>query len=381
MDFYRCRTCLLPSTKPDLVFDKSGKCSACLNFEQRPDIDWQSRERAFLDFFQGSAKKNTWDCIVPVSGGKDSTYQVLKLKSLGLRPLAVTATTCDLSPIGRKNIDNLRSLGVDLIEVSPNPDVRARLNRLALEEVGDISWPEHLSIFTIPLKLAINFDIEVIVWGENSQNEYGGPGESVNATQLDRRWLEEFGGLLGLRLEDLIESFGFDRQDLGVYQYPEATDLEKAGVRGLFLGQFFDWNGLSNAILSKANGFSTPGKKVRGSLVDYENLDNHQAGIHDYFKYLKFGFGRTTDIGSNLIRRGIISRQDGLSLVTELDGAYPSEYLGKRLEDILEPLKMSVSEFDAICDRFTNETLFASSPSGSIERRLDGSPRLRSEKE
>lgn len=380
MKFIRCNECLLPSTKPDIVFDQSGVCSACLSFRQRAYIDWKSREQDFLRHFQEVGAEKAWDCVVPVSGGKDSTYQVLKLKSLGLRPLAVTATTCDLTPIGRKNLENLRGLGVDLIEVSPNPSVRTRLNRLGLEEVGDISWPEHLSIFTIPVTLAIRFGIKIIVWGENPQNEYGGPQEAGNATLLDRRWLEEFGGLLGLRLHDLIDSFGFDRNELGIYEYPEALELEKADLKGLFLGKFFEWNGLSNAILSKAHGFSTPGGRVRGSLVDYENLDNHQAGIHDYFKYLKFGFGRTTDIASNLIRRGIISRQDGLDLVSKFDGEYPSEYMGKSLADILAPLDMSIPEFDIICDRFTNEALFASSPLGSIERRPDGSPRLRTEK-
>ena len=378
MDFFRCAKCLLPNTKPDLRFHQGGQCSACLNYEVRRNIDWKAREEQFIGHFEKN-KRNTgdWDCVVPVSGGKDSSYQVLKLLSLGLRPLAVTSSTCDLTQIGRDNLNNLRMFGVDLIEVSPNPLVRARLNRIGLEEVGDISWPEHVGIFTIPVRVAMNFGVDTIIWGENSQNEYGGPEDSVDAFELDRRWLEEFGGLLGLRIKDLQESFGLSSSDLSLYQYPEAKELEESGIRGLFLGQFFEWNGLSNALLAKANGFQTPSSRIRGSLVDYENLDNHQAGIHDYFKYLKFGFGRATDIASNLIRRNVINREEALRIVQEVDGEYPSEYLGKELVDILKPLDISVSEFDQICDRFTNTQLFEKSENSEIERRKDGSPKLR----
>ena len=109
------------------------------------------------------------------------------------------------------------------------------------------------------------------------------------------------------------------------------------GVTGLFLGHFFEWDGLSNALIAQANGFTTYAKKVEGSMVNYENLDNHQTGIHDYFKYLKFGFGRATDIASLHIRRGRITREQGIKIVTESEGRFPWEYLGKSLQEILDP--------------------------------------------
>src|SRR3546814_1153085 len=116
-----------------------------------------------------------------------------------LNPLFLTATTCDLSDNGRKKIENIKQKGVDYVEISPNPRVRAKLNRVGLMQVGDISWPEHVGIFTMPVRAAVQFNVPLIVWGENYQNEYGGPAAAADKNVLNRRWLEDFGGLLGMR--------------------------------------------------------------------------------------------------------------------------------------------------------------------------------------
>ena len=172
-----CTNCLLPSTKPDLRFDKNGVCSACNAYSARTEIDWNERRAEFDGIISKYKSKSSskWDCIIPVSGGKDSTAQVLKILEVGLNPLCVTSTTCDLSPIGRRNIENIKNLGVDYIEFTPNQLIRKRLNRIGLEVVGDIAWPEHVGIFTIPVRAAVDFKVPLIIWGENSQNEYGGP--------------------------------------------------------------------------------------------------------------------------------------------------------------------------------------------------------------
>ena len=154
----------MPDTKPDLKFNKMGVCDACSNFSDRSNIDWDKRKKELLKVVEKYRNESNWDCIVPVSGGKDSTFQVIKMLQLGIRPLCVTSTTCDLSSIGRKNIENIKSLGVDYIEFSPNPSVRKQLNRIGLQEVGDISWPEHVGIFTIPVRVAVNYKIPLIVW-------------------------------------------------------------------------------------------------------------------------------------------------------------------------------------------------------------------------
>lgn len=369
-----CRKCLLPDTKPDLFFDSEGICAACNAFTNREKIDWAKREEEFKTILSRYKGDNRWDCIVPVSGGKDSTAQVLKILELGFRPLCITATTCDLSDIGRKNLLNIRNLGVDHVEYSPNPRVRRQLNLIGLREVGDVSWPEHVGIFTIPVRASVDFGVPLIIWGENSQNEYGGPAASQVSKTLDRDWLEEFGGLLGLRIEDLITSYGFDDSDLLLYRYPTDDELVSAGTTGLFLGHYFPWDGLSNAIISTAHGFNSKENYVEGSLVNYENLDNYQTGIHDYFKYLKFGYGRTTDLTSVLIRRGVLSRNQGLEIVLRLDGRYPHTYLGKSVTSILNEIGLSQKEFDLICDKFTNTTLFKKDKSGNYERNQDGSP-------
>lgn len=350
----------MPDTKPDLHLDENGICNACRSYEARKEVDWAERGRELDQLLEKYRNRDgtNWDCIVPVSGGKDSTYQVIRMLQFGLNPLCVTSTTCDLSEIGRQNIDNIKKLGVDYVEVSPNPLIRAKLNRIGLTQVGDISWPEHVGIFTIPVRAAVQFNVPLIVWGENSQNEYGGPAAAAGNNVLNRRWLEEFGGLLGLRVSDLMGEEGIETRHLINYTYPTDEELMKVGVTGLFLGHYVPWDGLANTLIAQANGFRSYGKVVEGSMVDYENLDNYQTGIHDYFKFLKFGFGRATDLACLHIRRGRLTRTDGLEAVTKLDGKFPWEYLGKSLGDILEPLDLTVDEFIRICDRFTNKKIF-----------------------
>lgn len=368
-----CKKCVMPNTKPDLEFDTEGVCSACRSYEKRTGVDWDQRKKELLDLIDKYRNPGqNWDCIVPVSGGKDSTYQVVRMLQLGFNPLCVTATTCDLSAIGRKNIENIKKLGVDYVEFSPNPIVRAKLNRIGLTEVGDIAWPEHVGIFTIPVRAAVQFNIPLIVWGENSQNEYGGPAAAQENNTLTRRWLEEFGGLLGMRVSDLTEAYGIPQKQLLPYQYPTDEELQHVGVTGLFLGHYLPWDGLSNVLISQANGFNSFHAAVEGSMVNYENLDNHQHGIHDYFKFLKFGFARATDIACLHVRRDRITRQDAMEVVRQRDGKFPWSYLDKPLADILEPLDMSVDEFTRICDRFTNKRIFVKDASGALLRDRHG---------
>ncbi len=368
-----CRRCVMPDTKPDLRMDDQQICNACRSYEQRQSIDWNAREKELLSVLDPyRSHGQTWDCIIPVSGGKDSTYQVIRMLQYGMKPLCVTSTTCNLSEIGRQNIENLKNLGVDHVAFSPDPIIRRKLNRIGLELVGDISWPEHVGIFTLPVSLAVRFGIRLLIWGENSQNEYGGPATASEGRVLNRRWLEEFGGLLGLRVSDLVGQDGIQLRDLIPYQYPTDQELEKVGVTGLFLGYFVPWDGYANALVAQAYGFRTHVTTVEGSLVNYENLDNHQTGIHDYFKFLKFGFGRASDIASLHIRRGRLLRKDAMDLVRKHDGKFPWTYLGKPLEEILQPLDLSLETFVQICDRFTNKKLFLKDAKGNLLKDQNG---------
>lgn len=369
-----CSRCVMPDTKPDLHFDEEGVCNACRSFEKRMEVDWASRKAEFFKVFEKyrSRDNSNWDCIIPVSGGKDSTYQVLKVLQQGLNPLCVTATTCHQSDLGRENIANIKSFGVDYIEFSPNITVRRKLNKIGLTQVGDISWPEHVGIFTIPVRAAVQFNVPLIVWGENSQNEYGGPASASENNVLNRRWLEEFGGLLGLRVSDLVGLDGIEKKHLIPYSYPSDAELSRVGVSGIFLGYYFPWDGYSNALIAQANGFVTKQTVVEGSVVNYENLDNYQTGIHDYFKYLKFGFGRATDITCLHLRRGRISREFAVEFVNKHDGKFPWTYLSKPIEEILQPLELTLDEFIKICDRFTNKKVFLTDARGNLIKDRSG---------
>ena len=363
-----CTRCVMPETKPALFIDEEGICSACRNFDQRTGIDWDARRTELdqlLDEYRSKEGTN-YDCIVPVSGGKDSTFQVIKLLEMGANPLCVTATTDDLAPIGRTNIENIKNLGVDYIEFSTNPVVRRRINRLALDQVGDISWPEHVAIFTIPVRVAVKYEVPLIVWGENAQNEYGGPATAAQDKVLTRRWLEEFGGLLGLRTTDLSGQADIEPKHLIAYTYPTDEELSRVGVTGIYLGYFLPWDGMENARIAQERGFTPYPEPVEGSIEDYENLDNFQTGIHDYFKFLKYGFARATDQACLQIRRGRMTREEGQKLVRERDGRFPWSYLGKPLEDILASIEVSLDEFTRICDRFTNKKLFLTDNRGGL---------------
>lgn len=365
----------MPETKPDLSFDRNGLCSACTAFLARTETDWNAREEEFKNLLGKFKSDSSWDCIIPVSGGKDSTYQVIKALEFGMTPLAVTATTCDLTPVGRRNLENISRLGVDHIEFTSNRQVRKKLNRVMLERVGDISWPEHIGIFTIPVQVAVAYRIPLILWGENSQNEYGGPAASQEEKTLDRNWLEEFGGLLGQRLSDLVDEGLISEQEAAVFRYPSDEDLKAVGVTGLFLGHFIPWDGMRNALVSSAHGFEMSPKPNGGGMLTFENLDNRQTAIHDYFKYLKYGFGRVTDHVCMQIRRDRISRDEGVQIIRLHDGRFPEICLDESLDSVLSRIDLTRAQFESIADSFTNTAVFETDSKGDFVRRKDGSPR------
>jgi len=375
--FY-CKKCLYPSTKPDLWFTEDGVCGACHSYENRGDYDWKSAKTQFHKVMCDNKKNPKYDCIVPVSGGKDSTYQVWKVMQEGYNPLCVTAPTDFLTPLGRRNIENLKNLGADYIEVSVNKDVRKKIAKHSLHSVGDIQWSEHVLIYTVPVHIAVNFNIPVIVWGECGQREYGaGRPEDAKILYFDRRVLEEYGSMNGQRVSDLLSIDGVYEKDLYFYEYPETKKVEALGLKGIYLDNYFNWHGISNVVISQTLGFEAAPFNIHGSIANYENLDNYVHGIHDYFKYLKFGFSRSTDIACNLIRRDLLTRDDAAYLVSKNDGLYPSEYLEYPLDLILENYSIHIKEFNQVCDDYTNYELFKQDEAGNLILRKDGSPELK----
>lgn len=352
----RCRTCCYPSTKPDLVFDDAGECSACTSYAKRATIDWTGREAELTRLLD----RNNGRVIVPSSGGKDSTYIALRLKELGADVTAVTATTCHLTPTGRANLDSL-ARHVRTIEVTPNMTVRAKLNRLSLRLVGDISWPEHASIFSAPFRVASQIGVKLLMYGENPQAEYGGPMGTDAAREMTRRWVSEFGGFNGLRPADFIGQESISTRDMDDYRFPAATAIE--GVEAHFLGAYEPWDSHRNAAAAEESGMRglpsySPNlaRWMPPSTANYwplENLDNAQTGIHDYLMFRKYGFGRGCSQISVDVRAGRVTRDDALQWLALHDGAFPNFYAGVYIEDVLERIGMERDELLTICDKFS----------------------------
>jgi hypothetical protein len=321
-------------------------------------IDWDARKGDLVLLLSRSKNGSGFDCIVPSSGGKDSTYQVLTLIEMGAKPLVVTASTCHLTSIGRANIDNL-SRYATTVEFTPNRTVRAKLNRLGLEMVGDISWPEHAAIFSVPFRAAVAFGIPLIFYGECPQNQYGGPPGSEEQRMMTRRWVSEFGGFLGLRPTDFIGTEGITEQQMKDYMLPEQDAIDRLGVEAHFLGQYIPWDSHRNAEIATDHGMREMLPSL-ASIWPAENLDNAQTGIHDHVCYRKYGFGRLAAQASVDIRKGVMSRDAAMDLVRHRDGWFPQDYAGVPLDDVLDRLKMSRIELMRTLDRFTDWRLFDS---------------------
>ena len=353
-----CKKCLYPDTKPQIIFNDEGICSACVNHEKKEIIDWNEKRQEFeeiLDKYKSKNKTN-YDCIIPVSGGKDSHYQTYVIKKeFGLNPLVINFHPHDQTELGKRNLENLKKIGVDCIEFSPNPEVYLKLARFGLKELGDFQWPEHLGIFTIPVQMAVKFNIPLIIWGENPQLEYGQPTDVNKDTILDREWNEKNGGyfLDKIKPKDMVK-YGFQLDELRPYIYPTDEEIRRVGVTGVFLGSYLKWDIFKQLDIVKKIGFKESADKKEGTYDGWENLDVYFTVFHDYFKFLKYGFGRATDHASIEIRYGRITREEGLELVKKNEGKIPRQYL----KQFLEFADISMDEFLEICAKFTNKKIF-----------------------
>lgn len=353
----RCTRCVIPDTRPDTHF-VDGVCSACMSYDRRQAIDWAARKRDLLFLLD----KHNGKCMVPSSGGKDSHMQAITLKSLGADVTAVTATTCMLTDIGKANIDNL-ARHVRTVVLTPDQNQRARLNRLGLEMVGDISWPEHCAIFTAPFKAAVELGIDLMFYGENPQNQYGGPPTTLEAREMTRRWVSEFGGFLGLRPSDLAPMAG----DMTYYTPPSAADLGK--IEAHFLGQYIPWDSHANAGTAIAAGmrYESP---CQANWWEWENLDNAMTGIHDYFMFRKYGYGRAAAQLSVDIRTGRMSRDGALAWLLQNERVFPDRYMGVHYLQVLDHIGITALDFTKLTDHFTNWALFEKATDGSVNLKM-----------
>ena len=352
-----CTKCIMPTTRPEQVFNNEGVCNACVSVSKKPEINWDKRAELFetiLAKYRSDGSK--YDCIIPVSGGKDSCYQAIVMKEkYNMNPLCVNHSPCEMTEVGRKNIEFLSDQGFDIISVIPNKRAYREMVRVGFFKLGDSCWPEHIGIFTAPVRVAVNYNIPLIIWGENSQFEYGGPAAQSENNFLDKNWLEQF-QMLGHRMSDVVHD-GIDLNDIKTHIYPSDDEINDVGVTGLFLGYFEAWDSQRNVDLVEQRGWSrNPDGPVDGAYNDIENLDcKWIGGLHDYMKYLKFGYGRATDQLCIEIRAGRMTRDEAITaLVSSTEGLVPTTYLN----DFLEYLDITEEEFHQNLDSFTNKALF-----------------------
>lgn len=304
-----CSRCITPSTRPHITFDAEGVCNACAAHSTKPTMDWAGRERAFRAVVaKAKARANGgYDCLVPVSGGKDSTWQIVTCLEYGLTPLAVTWKTPARTALGAANLANLVSLGVDHIDYQVSPKVERKFMLRALERFGSTAIPMHLALFNIPLKIAARFEIPLIVWGENSAFEYGGAEDERSGFRLDGAWLHKFGVTHGTTACDWI-SDELTRQELTPYFGPSDDDLEQHGVLAVFLGYYFAWDPDTTLSVARAHGFQGRAEGPKTGYYDYADIDDDFISIHHYLKWYKFGFTRSFDNLSLEIRNGRLTR-------------------------------------------------------------------------
>jgi len=353
-----CKKCLFPETKPDLYFNDEGICDSCISASRihgiSNSIDWNERKKNFESIVKEYRGGDKYNCIVPVSGGKDSTWQVYAMKNIyGMKPLAVTFDQFDQTDIGNYNLDILRDIGVDHIHFTLNPKVVKNLVKKGFEIVGDPYWVNHVGMFTVPFTFAAKFDVNLVIYGENPQLEYGGPEKSRDSMIMDRRWRQEFSGMRGFREEDMIDH-EITSADIDALRYPSDKEVAEKNIRGLFYGHFHKWDAMEHIKICEDIGWKRLAEPPKGSWVDYENCDMKFIDIREHIKYLKYGYGRATDQLNIELRNGRITRKEALSIVKEIDGEFSKE----NKELFCDYINITGTRFDKIVDSFVNTELF-----------------------
>lgn len=350
-----CRSCLLPDSRPNLAIGSDGICNACANHATKRIIDWDGRRRAFGAVVENarSRKAGGYDCLIPVSGGKDSTWQVVTCLEHGLTPLCVTWRTPGRTELGEANLRNLVSLGVDHIDYTISPEVERRFMLKALERLGDPAIPMHMAIFSIPLALAVRLRIPLVVWGENSAFEYGGTAEESRGFALDEGWVRRFGVTHGTTWADWQDDFLTEKR-LAAYRAPSAKDLAEAGVLAAFLGYYFPWDPEQTAVVAARHGFRARAEGPRTGFYDFADIDDDFISVHHWFKWYKFGFSRLFDNLSLEIRNGRLGRDAALAIVAERGDTTPHEDIGR----LCRFLDIGTERFFEIAEKFRNPNVW-----------------------
>lgn len=298
-----------------------------------------------------SQDQSNYDCIIPVSGGKDSYFQTHVIKNIyGMNPLLVTYHGNNYLPEGQYNLDRMREVfGVDHLIFQPSVHLLKKMNRAGLIIQGDMNWHAHCGITTYPVQIAVKHKIPLIIWGEHGPTHIGGQHSLHDLVEMNARARKEH-YLRGFDWDDFVGAEGIQDKELLWARYPSDEELEDLEVRQIHLGNYVHWdeNIHSKIVIEKYN-WQPAMKPFERTYRMVSNLDDmHENGIHDYLKFIKFGYGRATDHASKDIRAGHMSRDQGIEMVRKYDSVKPRYDLDRWLQYV----GMAEVEFDQICDTF-----------------------------
>lgn len=341
-----CSKCVHPETQDAITFKENGVCSVCKQNEYKQEvIDWDKKEKEFVELIEKYRGKGQYDCIIPFSGGKDSTFQAYTLiKKYKLKPLIISF---DHGFFREKLLDNvddsLRKLGADFLKFRPNWHIVKKTMLESLKRKGDFCWHCHTGIYAYPMQIAVKFNIPLIIWGE-SVAEYMSfysfeEGEEVNEERFNKCCN------LGINAEDMLGMLNdptVSMRDLEPFVYPPLKDLQRIKYKSICLGNYIKWNPKKQSkIIKEELGWEGNIKEGIPSGYEYEKIECILQGVRDYIKFVKRGFGRTTHLTSIDIRNGEMSREEAWELVKKYDGKRPAS-----LDIFLKMLDLTEEEFN-----------------------------------
>ena len=351
-----CKKCVYPAIAVNLDLDEKGTCSSCRTFDKFKEIPqdfWEKRKKKFEEIISQVLKNNksNYDCVIPVSGGKDSYYQThIIVSEYGLKPLLVTYHGNNYLPEGDYNRDRMRqAFNADHLVFGPSVEILKKLNRLCFKKMGDMNWHAHCGIMTYPVQMAAKFNIPLMIWGETNW-DISGMYEPDDFVEFSARVRHEH-DLRGFEWYDMLDdkTEKLTEKDLLWAKYPSDEEILKVGVRGLYIGNFFKWDpDWHSKMVQEKYGFMPRKEPFQRTYRNFSNLDDrYENGAHDLLKFIKFGYGRASDHASKDIRNGYMTREQGIEMVKKHDHVVSDD-----LYYWLNYVGMEEEEFWKIADTF-----------------------------
>lgn len=354
-----CKTCLTASSRPRVVFDENGVCNACHTAAAKDAIDWEERRREFVELIAPyRSRRGNYDCIVPWSGGKDSSAIAWKLKhEFGLNPLLVTFSPLIQNNVGRHNREAMLEAGFDQLMVSPNRKVSRHLARRFFVERGNPKVHWDAGINAVPVQAAVNYNIPLVFYAEHGESEYGGKVLSEESKKI-RDFTEVIEHQIGDDPANWVDDV-VSPGDLLPYCYPDPNRLADAGVKAMYFAYFHRWSMYENYqyVKDKIDFHTAEHGRTDGTFTDFDSLDDKIDDVYYYMQFIKFGFGRATRDASRMIHNKHITREQGLEYARLYDGEFPKTHY----REVLEYLSMTHDEFSHIVDLHRNPEIWTMS--------------------